>query len=237
MRLYYFTTKEYGLQNLEKRRLKVARILDLNDPFEFIALKLGAKVQRQALRRRRDEIDQNYGIICFSDRWCDPLMWSHYADRHRGICLGFEIADAAQPTAIRYIRDLPDPTALGYSSLEEMTDKQRMEMGFVKSTDWKYERERRLIIKLAEAQPEEAVIKEVPQILYFQPFTDHIKLKEVIVGARCQLGKEELHAVIGDGLGKIEMIKARLAFKSFTVIRQNDPTMWRPSEPTAGDGP
>lgn len=237
MMLYYFTTKEYGLQNIAKRRLKVARIIDLNDPFEFIALKLVTRVQRQALRRRRSEMDNRFGIICFSDRWSDPLMWSHYADRHRGMCLGFEVSAAAEPTTIRYIRDLPDPTSLGYASLDTMGDKQRMEMGFVKSDVWKYERERRLVVELAKMEREDVFTNGIQQTLYFQPFSNDISLKEVIVGARCELSEEELIAKIGTGLGDVGRIKARLAFKSFRVVTQHNKSMWRPSDPTAGDGP
>ncbi|MBY2983636.1 DUF2971 domain-containing protein [Rhizobium leguminosarum] len=227
MRLYHFTNTQYGLQNIEKKRLKIARILDLNDPFEFIAMKLETRVQRQHLRRRRDEIHARVGIICFSDRWNDPLMWSHYADRHRGICLGFDVSDAANPRRIRYRTDLPDPTTLGYASLEEMTEQQWSEMGFVKSRDWVYEREHRLVIDLKKADQDGT--------LYFQPFTADLQLAEVIVGARCQLHEDQLIGTLGANRQDVRRIKARLAFKSFTVVEQHDPSMWEATDQSQGD--
>jgi len=37
---------------------------------------------------------QPCGVLCFSTSECDMiLMFSHYADRHRGVCLHFEIDD------------------------------------------------------------------------------------------------------------------------------------------------
>ena len=37
MRLHYFSNAEYGLLTIRRRRLKLARINELNDPFEFWA--------------------------------------------------------------------------------------------------------------------------------------------------------------------------------------------------------
>ena len=38
----------------------------------------------------RENIIPGYGICCFS-LFCDSLlMWSHYADKHNGVCLVFE---------------------------------------------------------------------------------------------------------------------------------------------------
>jgi hypothetical protein len=31
----------------------------------------------------------NTGILCLSTNWDNPLMWSHYAKFHKGICVGF----------------------------------------------------------------------------------------------------------------------------------------------------
>lgn len=37
MVVYHFTTSEFALKALRDRRLKIARINELNDPFEFCA--------------------------------------------------------------------------------------------------------------------------------------------------------------------------------------------------------
>src|SRR5437867_7944600 len=43
----------------------------------------------QTLRRM---LEQKVGICCFSEIGNDPLMFAHYADSHRGCCLGFKTA-------------------------------------------------------------------------------------------------------------------------------------------------
>ena len=35
MLVYHFINKEYGIEDLRKRRLKIATLNELNDPFEF----------------------------------------------------------------------------------------------------------------------------------------------------------------------------------------------------------
>ena len=54
--------------------------------------------------------------------------------------------------------------------------------------------------------------------LYFVNFDENLKIEEVIVGARCNIKKAELEKLIGTNPKVIELIKARLAFKSFKVI-------------------
>jgi hypothetical protein len=43
LRLYHFTSSEYAISDIGLRRLKVARLADLNDPFELMALDFGKK--------------------------------------------------------------------------------------------------------------------------------------------------------------------------------------------------
>ena len=93
MRVYYFTCKKYGLENLTKKRLKVARIDNLNDPFEFMAVDLSDCDFRLGVEEMKRSLSKDYGILCFSKNWDNPVQWTHYADRHKGLCLGFDVPD------------------------------------------------------------------------------------------------------------------------------------------------
>lgn len=31
------------------------------------------------------------GLLCFSTNWTNPLLWSHYGEKHTGVCLGFNL--------------------------------------------------------------------------------------------------------------------------------------------------
>lgn len=37
------------------------------------------------------------GELSLSERWDSPLMWSHYADDHRGVCIEFDTAELPHP--------------------------------------------------------------------------------------------------------------------------------------------
>lgn len=38
-------------------------------------------------------MSEKYGLLCFCETWQSPLLWNHYADRHKGICLGFDVRE------------------------------------------------------------------------------------------------------------------------------------------------
>lgn len=81
------------MENIRRRQLKIARINDLNDPFEFARISFGDKKLRDAFKKMKLEMHEQRGLLCFSTKWKNPVMWSHYADKHRGLCLGFDVAD------------------------------------------------------------------------------------------------------------------------------------------------
>ena len=94
MRLYHFTDEKYGLEDLRENHLKVARISDLNDPSEFLAADLSDEELGRAMESMKASISEDYGILCFCDNWKSLVQWAHYGDRHKGLCLGFDIPDS-----------------------------------------------------------------------------------------------------------------------------------------------
>jgi hypothetical protein len=82
------------------------------------------------------------GVLCLSEVHDDILMWSHYADCHRGICLiyetDYEFFAHAQP--VRYKQERPRVNPV-HQSTEEMLDNAI----FTKSSAWAYEKEWRIL--------------------------------------------------------------------------------------------
>jgi hypothetical protein len=97
-----FICARWGLEAIKNRRLKISTLDSLNDPFEVLPFDLSNVEHRIALEGTKDGMNQKTGLLCFCKHWHNPLMWAHYADRHRGICLGFEIAEDRQGE-VRYI--------------------------------------------------------------------------------------------------------------------------------------
>lgn len=83
------------------------------------------------------------GMLCLSGAPDVPLMWSHYADSHAGVCLGFdpEVSYFAIAQPVRYTRkrSIVDPTV---QSEAQMLDASL----FTKSLDWAYEEEWRIVL-------------------------------------------------------------------------------------------
>ena len=86
-RLYYLTGPDHALSNIVFGRIKLSRFADLNDPFELLGANFGHRETRAAVRTHKAEVNDTFGLICLSEDWVDPVLWSHYAAKHRGIAL------------------------------------------------------------------------------------------------------------------------------------------------------
>jgi hypothetical protein len=86
---YHFTEADHAICNIENARMKVTRIFEANDPFEFSGLKVADVRIRREIEKFKKENDANLRLLCFSKDWRSPALWGHYANRHTGICLGF----------------------------------------------------------------------------------------------------------------------------------------------------
>jgi len=217
MKVFHFVNEEYGLDDIRKRRLKVATLPELNDPFELFGVRLADKALRQAFRAMKSQLGRNRGLLCFSRDWHNPVQWSHYADKHTGLCLGFEIPDE-HLASVSYSRrrlvveteSLRDPKQLDIETAKQFL--------FTKYSHWRYENEVRCFVTLEDRDPQTN--------LYFIDFSDKLRLATVIVGAESRVTREVLQLALGDLAPTVEALKARLAFKTFRVVRQRDPNHW-----------
>ena len=87
-------------------------------------------------------VTSRMGVLCLSACSNDILMWSHYANSHRGICLQFYAQDNAfetsQPVRYKEMRPVVNPVS---QSNDEMLD----HAIFTKADHWKYEQEWRFL--------------------------------------------------------------------------------------------
>ncbi len=88
------------------------------------------------------DVDQA-GILCLSKIRSDILMWAHYADGHKGLCLEFDgsansdFFGEAQPVEYSDYSPLP---------LHKDSGSQMARIVLTKSTHWAYEQEYRIIL-------------------------------------------------------------------------------------------
>ncbi|WP_374650499.1 DUF2971 domain-containing protein [Dongia sp.] len=215
--MYHFINECYGLDDIRRCRLKVSTISELNDPFELLGVNLSNSDVRHAFLEVRRTLSSNRGMLCFSRNWRNPVQWSHYADRHRGLCLGFDIPDEYLIHVSYQSTRLPfDPTRFGDTGTVGQAAIQ--EVLSTKYCHWRYEQEVRVFVSLDE--------REGDSNWYFKSFSEDLALREVIVGCNSELSKSALLSALGDTASKVDICKARPAFRTFRIVKQNNKVLW-----------
>ncbi len=150
--------------------------------------------QNQILKEKRKE----YKLSCFSEYYNEILMWSHYADKHSGICVGFNFPHNYEERFIlcpvKYLSELKE--------LDGTTDVYRIILYWLttKSIRWQYEKEIRAINKCKNKELLHEYIKY-----------DSKYLKEIIFG--CNVSDEKIEKAI------MLIKKSNLNYKKITFKR------------------
>jgi hypothetical protein len=124
------------------------------------------------------ELGRTFGILCLSRNWDNLLLWSHYGDGHKGLCLGFDMKESDAILDVRY-----QPNLLQADELRGVLGNPAEALPFVqrllatKHEIWNYEQEVRAFTKLIDP-PDECG-------RHFFSFGIDLQLKEVIIGVRC----------------------------------------------------
>lgn len=98
-------------------------------------------------KKRNDASKQNTYLTCFSENHDIKLMWAHYTDYNKGICIKYNIKDYENLMHMCYPIKYED----GYDYTEELSNfKEHMfKLAFdpylKKETDWSYEKEWRIL--------------------------------------------------------------------------------------------
>jgi len=219
MRVYHFMSSRYGLQNLAFRRLKIATLEDINDPFELLAAASHIPHERRAFRELRRQWAQRFGMLCFSRSWHNPVQWSHYAEKHRGLCFGFDVPDEfLTPISYSAQRLKPDWSAINSANPDD-AQSEVMRWSATKFEHWQYEQEVRLFLTLEERSPDEG--------LYFYEFNEKLQLREIIVGATSAISRADVETLLDDEQKRdVDRYKARLAFGTYRIVRQQKASLW-----------
>ena len=170
------------------------------------------KIERNAtnatnLYRALVEERGKYKVSCFAESKENELLWGHYADKHNGICIGFEFSpvyeDKFQICPVRYLgKIVPIDGSSGKTKtiLYWLT---------TKSTIWEYEQEFRAIMKAKNDTSSELVT--------FKPNV----IKEVIFG--CKVTEPQIKTTIKQIKGshreysKIKFTKMKINPSNFSL--------------------
>jgi hypothetical protein len=175
-RVYKFLSAQNGVRNLKNRRLKLSTVDDLNDPFDLCSVDMTDDRIEFALTQTIASFRGNTGLLCFSRNWDNLLLWSHYGESHKGICLGFDIPQTES-------REGYDMEVNYQTNLLKVDRPEDVNLDFMnkvlrtKHECWSYEEELRIFVGLNDPPDESG--------LWWFEFGPDLDLKEVIIGALC----------------------------------------------------
>jgi hypothetical protein len=120
--------------NRNERRLRTAKDMKQFNRQDFV-IKITTGGQKKV---------NAVGILCLSENRDDVVLWSHYADSHKGLCLGFKVSED-QPF---FARALPITYSTEFPRIDLINDPPDIQVEaflLTKAEGWKYEQEWRII--------------------------------------------------------------------------------------------
>lgn len=227
--LYRYLDAAVALKSIEERRFRISRLRDLNDPFEWRFGYKGHDPENREAKKILDawvesvfaERDKVVGIICFSATAKEPVLWSHYADKHRGVA--FEIDCPNNPKALKKISYPPERVSIDLdkfarfrrnndiTGLKEYLRPLMEQTIRQKSPGWDYEQEYRFNVDLNENL-------ETSAGNYFLGITNNL-LTRVILGWKCPLEEQYvLKALSAAGFTSTKVVRAEISNDRYEVI-------------------
>lgn len=219
VKIYRYLAANWALKTLQERRLKISRIKELNDPFKWW---VGAfaddpnhrEAGRAAFNTFVDRLNDRFGIISHSAELSDPVIWSHYADGHKGIVIEFDhyLVESLHPVSYCHVLPTIDVAHLIGSSFDPAYTSSILKTALArKSPSWAYEKEYRVHFDLTSdcQEMDEMFFSAIPEDF----------LKRVILGVRCQTSEEEVEdALRQGGFTDVEVVRAHLSETSFEIL-------------------
>lgn len=229
MRFFKFQPiNKYSLHGLANQSLFFAHPSVLNDPFEFelhdevcsdemlqyirssggVGSEISSVELRSNLKKEARRHIADFGVVSLSERDDSPLMWGHYANDHKGMCLEFEVANhEGSVIPVDYSDELAvltDPKVPFWhkdNALKPLT---------TKHSDWSYEKEHRLLHCSGGTS---------------QPYPEDIELVSVAFGTRAPKIDIELvqHVLAGKRVGFRQAIlnteRPKISFRSLDASK------------------
>ena len=139
------------------------------------------------------------GICCLSESPKSLLMWAHYSNSHKGICVGYNFDENLWHDKLFKIEYKSDRKIIdifernNYSKKDEI-----LEYIDRKSPDWSYEKEVRIVADIENSVPENNNDKKI----HIQKYV-HSMISEVIIGFNYE---EKKLKKLSEILSKVELV-------------------------------
>jgi len=222
--LYRFLDSDAALKTLEAGRFRVGLVSKFNDPFEWKLGFKGASTEEEQkfaenfTREHVSWLDTWVGILCFSDSFSPPVLWSIYAEKHRGVA--FEVKYPWPDDILQKMTYFPERPVLDFNRRREFrhdetaTDQYLKELlqGLMrnKSPGFFFEQEYRLQVILKGCQYSDGN--------YEWRLPDK-SLKRVILGFCCPLDEKVVRKLLDmNGFTETEVVRAKMCQETYSII-------------------
>ena len=129
----------------------------------------GDKEAFEDFRNNLKTLFQDIGVLCLSEIADSMLMWSHYANHHRGFCIEYDFSAESQlrklANKVRYADEIPSVSASDFAG--PYKEEALHSLWLTKASCWSYEREWRVMMNNGD-----------------RPYQAPSKVQSVIFGAR-----------------------------------------------------
>lgn len=189
-----------------------------------------AEMRKRLAATRRER----FGVFSMAESHSNLLMWSHYADSHKGICVGFRVDSLLLQTGI-YALTRPDlsiqlqkvdyeQTIPTWNIFTDGTEREREMIAKslkTKSIDWDYEKEWRLFLHAIPRRSRGQVEDRERAILENRERTMRLPddaISEVYLGLQmCPEHKEEIKDIIAAKGTKVKVMEARKSTRKYAL--------------------
>lgn len=202
--LYHYTRFEFALDDILNHHIKVATLDAVNDPYEWVFCLKKADGSSYPAAQVKDWWHNHYqnkvGFISLSEQCDNLVMWSHYADKHRGVVFGFECdPNVSKVWPVKYCSQRVEFPAMP-------TDNNELFKNLItrKGLEWRCEAEHRAYVGIPEMC--EVQVRGA-EMLYFMPIDGAFQLKEIVLGCEAIGRVREMQKVLHDGNWKDVAIK------------------------------
>lgn len=205
----YFPMNSYSISSLKEHYLYHSVYTGFNDPFDcnmnLLVSFLRKKASYDGTKYRFLKRFDNTGICCFTTVNDSILMWSHYANHHKGFCLEFKSnnrLEGINPLNVVYKKKLKP------ADYHSKKDDAFYHLIYSKSDCWSYEHELRTFKSDLQNDNDRKVLFEKEDLL------------SVYLGVRCSPEDEhEIKTIIRDVYSnKVNFYKAKFANNSFSLV-------------------
>ncbi|MBN9483577.1 MAG: hypothetical protein BGO70_13930 [Bacteroidetes bacterium 43-93] len=110
--------------------------------------------------KKADELERNSALLfCTSLSFMKVLMWSHYAEKHTGVCIGLKILPVDNNLMTLKVKYSDKIEPQKYFSVDNKSFSALIPKMFTKAKEWEYEEEVRTLIATNEHIPNDGALE------------------------------------------------------------------------------